>query len=59
MMKNRPPEDIQTQLFDLGELKPGDIVRFKLEFYEDYSPEGTVSMFLSKLNKDNLTQLQR
>lgn len=47
-----------TQLFDLGELKPGDIVRFKMEFNESYSPEGTISMFMSRLNKDNLTKLR-
>ncbi|MBO4863712.1 MAG: YfhO family protein [Eubacterium sp.] len=43
-----------TQLFDMGELEPGDIVRFKMEFNEDYSKSGTISMFMSMLNKDNL-----
>ena len=47
-----------TQLFDLGELEPGDIVKFELDFDEDYSPDGSISMFLSKINKDNLTQLR-
>ena len=47
-----------TQLFDMGELNPGDIVRFKLEFNDGYSSEGSVSMFMSMLNKDNLTKLR-
>ena len=48
----------QTQLFDLGELRAGSIVRFNMEFSESYTEEGTVSMFLSKLNKDNLSRLR-
>ena len=48
----------QTQLMDLGDLKAGDIVRFTMEFSEDYSPEGSVSMFLSTLNKDNLSRFR-
>ena len=29
-----------------------------MEFNESYSPEGTISMFMSRLNKDNLTKLR-
>jgi uncharacterized membrane protein YfhO len=48
----------QTQLFDLGELRAGDIVRLDIEFNESYSPEGSVSMFLSRLDKDKLSKFR-
>ena len=48
----------QTQLFDLGELRAGDIVRLDIEFNENYSPEGSVSMFLSRLDKDKLSRFR-
>lgn len=48
----------QTQMFDTGELNVGDKVTYTLEFNSNYSPEGTVSMYMSKLNRDNLTKLR-
>ena len=48
----------QTQMFDTGELKTGDKVTYKLKFNSNYSTEGTVSMYMSKLNRDNLTKLR-
>ena len=48
----------QTQMFDTGELEIGDKVTYTLEFNSSYSPEGTVSMYMSKLNRDNLTKLR-
>ena len=47
-----------TQLFDMGELEPGDIVRFEMEFDEGYSEMGTISMFMSTINKDNLARFR-
>lgn len=48
----------QTQMFDTGEIEVGDKVTYTLEFNSSYSPEGTVSMYMSKLNRDNLTRLR-
>ena len=48
----------QTQMFDLGEVEEGDKVTIKIHFNSNYSPDGTISMYLSRLNRDNLTKLR-
>ena len=48
----------QTQLFDLGETKEGQVVTIKLHFYEGYSPDGTLSVYTSKLNHSSLTSMR-
>ncbi|MCR5544469.1 MAG: YfhO family protein [Eubacterium sp.] len=48
----------ETQLMDLGELSEGDEVRICIQFSDSYSPSGTVSMYMSQLDKDALAQLR-
>ena len=48
----------ETQLMDLGELDEGDEIKLDMEFSSSYSPSGTISMYMSTLNKDRLTQLR-
>lgn len=48
----------ETQMMDLGELNVGDEVKLDLEFSSSYSPEGTISMYMSALDRDELTKLR-
>ena len=46
------------QIFGLGDLKNGDQVTLNMSFNERYSPEGTISMYTTVLDKSALTQMR-
>ncbi len=48
-----------TQMFDLGERQKGDVVELDIRFGSDYSPSGSVSLYLSRVNKDNLAEMEK
>ena len=48
----------QTQMMDLGNLKKGDVVHLKITFSDSYSPSGTITAYISKLNQDALTMFR-
>ena len=47
-----------TQLFDLGELKVGDVASLEVKFNSSYSPDGTISVFTSILDRDALARFR-
>ena len=48
----------QTQMFDLGELKVGDVVALECKFNSSYAKDGTVSVYTSILDRDALARFR-
>ena len=46
------------QTFNLGELKKDDTVTLNMRFNERYTAQGTISMYMSTLDKDALTDMR-
>jgi uncharacterized membrane protein YfhO len=45
-------------MMDLGEIKEGDVVSLRMAFNETYSSEGTITSYVSTMNRDALTRLR-
>ncbi len=45
----------QTQMLDLGDLKEGDVVHFKIAFSSSHSTDGTITVYTAKLDPNALT----
>lgn len=48
----------QSQLLDLGDVKEGDLVQLDMDFNENYTPSGSITMFISSVNEDALAQFR-
>lgn len=48
----------QSQLMDLGELQKGDKVELHIVFSSSYSPDGSVTAYISRLDRDALAEFR-